>query len=83
MTSDDFLIDEYFMSIALEQAKKAGDIQEVPVGAVVVVDGEIVGQGYNQPIVSCDPSAHAEIMALRDAGIKCANYRMRAHSLAC
>lgn len=73
MTLDE---DTPFMRAALEQARLAWDAAEVPVGAVLVVGGEIVGRGYNQPISACDPSAHAEVMALRDAGQRLANYRL-------
>ncbi len=72
LTDDDFR----FMRAALDQAELAGALGEVPVGAVVVVDGEIVGAGHNQPIGARDPSAHAEIMALRDAGRRLGNYRL-------
>lgn len=65
-----------FMSIALDLARTAGSLGEVPVGAVVVKDGEIVGRGYNQPISKHDPTAHAEVMALRDAAQKLGNYRL-------
>ncbi|WP_028299403.1 tRNA adenosine(34) deaminase TadA [Oceanospirillum beijerinckii] len=67
---------EYFMHRAIELAQQAADQGEVPIGAVVVLDGEIVGRGWNQPITGCDPSAHAEIMALRDAGQTLQNYRL-------
>lgn len=70
------LNDAHFMSRALEYARRAWGAGEVPVGAVVVLRGEIVGTGYNQPISSMDPSAHAEIMALRDAGRRIGNYRL-------
>jgi len=70
-----------FMRAALEQARLAWDAGEVPVGAVLVVKGEIVGRGYNQPISACDPSAHAEVMALRDAGQRLANYRLPGSTL--
>ncbi len=60
--------DEDFMRAAMEQALQAGACDEVPVGAIVVLNGEIVGRGFNQPIGRHDPTAHAEIMALRDAG---------------
>ena len=71
--SDD---DERFMRRALELAQHAADEhEEVPVGAVLVVDGEIVGEGWNQSISHHDPSAHAEISALRDAGTRLGNYR--------
>ncbi len=68
--------DEDFMRAALEQARIAGSCDEVPVGAVVVLDGEIVGRGFNQPIGRNDPTAHAEVMALRDAGTRLSNYRL-------
>ena len=61
---------------AIELAKDAWCAGEVPVGAIVVLNGEVVGQGFNQPISRNDPSAHAEIMALRDAGKRVSNYRM-------
>lgn len=64
------------MRAALEQAQLAGACGEVPVGAVVVRDGEIVGRGFNQPIRSHDPTAHAEVMALRDAAARLGNYRL-------
>lgn len=73
--------DNDYMRAALEQAQRARDIGEVPVGAVLVSDGEIVGRGYNQPISARDPSAHAEIMALRDAGRRLANYRLPGSTL--
>ena len=68
--------DENFMREALEQARQAEQAGEVPVGAVVVQDGEIVGRGYNAPISRHDPSAHAEMMALRDAARHLGNYRL-------
>lgn len=64
------------MRAALEQAQVAGRCGEVPVGAVVVCDGQIVGRGFNQPIGRHDPTAHAEVMALRDAGQRLGNYRL-------
>ncbi|MBI3525134.1 MAG: tRNA adenosine(34) deaminase TadA [Betaproteobacteria bacterium] len=64
------------MREALLLARHAAALDEVPVGAVVVLDGRIVGRGYNQPIVRHDPSAHAEIMALRDAASQLGNYRL-------
>ncbi len=67
--------DEY-MQRALQLAHQAEDQGEVPVGAVLVLDGEIIGEGWNQPITRCDPSAHAEIMALRAAGQNQQNYRL-------
>jgi tRNA(adenine34) deaminase len=70
------MTDEDFMREALGQARLAKEKGEVPVGAVVVKDGLIVGRGYNQPISSHDPSAHAEVMALRDAAKNIGNYRL-------
>jgi tRNA(adenine34) deaminase len=64
------------MQAALEQARAALVAGEVPVGAVVVKDGEIIGRGFNAPISRHDPSAHAEIQALRDAAEKLGNYRL-------
>lgn len=70
------MADEDFMREALEQARQAGACGEVPVGAVVVLDGQIVGRGFNQPIGRHDPTAHAEVMALRDAAQRLGNYRL-------
>lgn len=64
------------MQMALDLAVQAAAAGEVPVGAIVVQDGVVVGRGYNQPVGSADPSAHAEIMALRDAGRTLGNYRL-------
>ncbi len=69
------------MRAALEQALEAGRRGEVPVGAVVVVDGEMVGAGFNQPIGAQDPTAHAEIVAMRDAAKQLGNYRLRGATL--
>lgn len=65
-----------FMRAALELARQAGQAGEVPVGAVVVKEGEIIGRGSNAPIVRHDPSAHAEMLALRDAAQRVGNYRL-------
>ncbi len=65
-----------FMRLALDLARQAGAVDEVPVGAIVVRNGEVIGRGFNQPIGSHDPSAHAEIMALRDAARQAGNYRL-------
>ncbi len=70
------IIDDKFMREALRLAADAADLGEVPVGAVVVKDNEIIGRGFNQPIGNHDPTAHAEIMALRDAAKKLGNYRL-------
>ncbi len=64
------------MEEALREAQRALALGEVPVGAVVVRDGQIVGRGCNRPITSNDPTAHAEIIALREAGFKIGNYRL-------
>lgn len=68
--------DEQYMQIALEQAVIAGQKGEVPVGAVVELDGELIGTGHNQNRSLNDPSAHAEIIALRDAAQHIGNYRL-------
>ncbi len=68
--------DEVFMREALLLAREAATLGEVPVGAVIVHDGKIVGRGRNGPIGGNDPSAHAEVMALRDAGRNLGNYRL-------
>ncbi len=76
MNMDQRPADEVFLGRALELARKAELEGEVPVGAVVVLDGEIVGEGWNSPIGSNDPTAHAEIVALRAAGNRIGNYRL-------
>ena len=68
--------DESLMGAALEEAHRAREAGEVPIGAVVAVDGEIVGRGFNQPISSGDPTAHAEIVAIREAARGVGNYRL-------
>lgn len=68
--------DQLWMAHALRLAEKAEQQGEVPVGAVIVKDDQIVGEGWNQPITLNDPSAHAEIMAIRDAGSRLNNYRL-------
>lgn len=68
--------DETWMRQALELAHMAGANGEVPVGAVVVHEGQVVGRGWNQPIGRHDPTAHAEMMAMRDAGTRLGNYRL-------
>ncbi len=71
------LYDEnYWMQKAIALAEQAAQHNEVPVGAIVVLNDEIIGQGFNQPIRSCDPTAHAEIIALRDAAKNIGNYRL-------
>ncbi|MDO8596669.1 MAG: tRNA adenosine(34) deaminase TadA [Sulfuricaulis sp.] len=68
--------DEAYMRRALELARHAEDAGEVPVGALVVLNDEIIGEGWNQPIVTHDPTAHAEIVALRAAAVRMRNYRL-------
>ena len=65
-----------FMGLALDLAREAGAAGEVPVGALLVLEGNVVGRGFNQPICRHDPTAHAEIMALRDAATHLDNYRL-------
>ena len=76
MTDDAFQTDAYFMEQAIVQARRAEALGEVPVGAVVVKDGVIIATGYNHPIGMHDPTAHAEIMALRAAARALGNYRL-------
>lgn len=68
--------DEYWMQKALLLAEQARDNDEVPVGAIVVQDEEIIGEGFNLSISNCDPTAHAEIIAIRNACKKINNYRL-------
>jgi tRNA(adenine34) deaminase len=70
-----------FMRLALALAVRAGDEGEVPVGAVVALDGVVIGEGWNQPVAHSDPTAHAEIMALRAAGRHAGNYRLSGATL--
>ncbi|MBL4833064.1 MAG: tRNA adenosine(34) deaminase TadA [Pseudomonas sp.] len=65
-----------FMRLALAEAQLAADLGEVPVGAVLVRQGQVIGKGFNQPISSNDPSAHAEMVALRQAALAQSNYRL-------
>jgi tRNA(adenine34) deaminase len=70
------VVAESFMRLALEQARLAADAGEVPIGAVAVADGTVVGRGYNRPIGAVDPTAHAEVIALREAARALNNYRL-------
>lgn len=73
--------DTHFMHLALEQARLGGERDEVPVGAVLVQGGEVIGSGFNCPISSNDPSAHAEMVAIRAAALQQANYRLPGSTL--
>ena len=73
--------DIYFMKLALEEAERAEYLDEVPVGAVVVSEGILLGRGHNQPVKLNDPTAHAEVMALRSAGAWTKNYRLTGATL--
>jgi tRNA(adenine34) deaminase len=75
--------DEAFMGLALEEARLALDAGEVPVGAVVVLAGRVIGRGHNQPIGTSDPTAHAEVVALRRAAAASGNYRLAGATLYC
>jgi tRNA(adenine34) deaminase len=68
--------DEQFMSMALVEARRAGEEGEVPVGAVLVSGGQVIARGRNRPITLSDPTAHAEILALREGAAKVGNYRL-------
>ena len=68
--------DEYWMQRALELARQAEELGEVPVGAIVVLDNNLIGKGWNQSITAHDPTAHAEIVAIRDASHHVTNYRL-------
>jgi tRNA(adenine34) deaminase len=69
------------MAAALDEARRARDAGEVPIGAVVSIDGTIVGRGFNQPLSSGDPTAHAEIVAIREAARAVGNYRLTGATL--
>ncbi len=73
--------DLYFMRLAMEEAEDAERAGEVPIGAVLVLAGQVMGRGHNSPITAHDPSAHAEIQALRAAGGYLQNYRMAGATL--
>lgn len=74
--TDQNSIDERFMRLAMALAEQAAQTGEVPVGAIVVKNGVVIGRGSNAPIANHDPSAHAEILALRDAAQHLGNYRL-------
>ena len=76
MTEAPPLDHERWMALALELAERGARLGEVPVGAVIVREGQLIGSGFNRPISACDPSAHAEILALREAATRAGNYRL-------
>ena len=75
------MTDEQLMRRALELARRAEEEGEVPIGAVVALNGEIVGEGWNRPIAAVDPTAHAEIQAMRSAALALKNYRLTGATL--
>jgi tRNA(adenine34) deaminase len=70
------MTDVEYMELALAEAKEAARGGEVPIGAILVIDGQVVARGGNRPIAACDPSAHAEIVVLRAAALAAGNYRL-------
>jgi len=74
-------IHNFWMQKALEEAEKSLLKNEVPVGAVIILDGEIIGKGLNQPILKKDPTSHAEIEAIRNASVEIENYRLNGADL--
>jgi tRNA(adenine34) deaminase len=76
LSPDELASDELWMEEALRCAQRALEAGEVPVGAVVVCAGRVVGRGWNRNLADCDPTAHAEIVALREAGRNLGNYRL-------
>ena len=81
MNVPDLVDDEHHMRRALSIAQEGGSHGEVPVGAVIVLDGEVIGEGYNAPISRHDPTAHAEIQAMRAAAQRIGNYRLAGANL--
>ena len=79
--SDEAALHDTWMRQALALAARAGESGEVPVGALVIVDGAVVGEGWNQPIATSDPTAHAEIVAMRAAARHVKNYRLSGATL--
>jgi tRNA(adenine34) deaminase len=75
------MTDEPFMREALVEARRAEQAGEVPVGAVLVAGGAIIGRGFNRPISACDPTAHAEVIALREGAQRVGNYRLEGTTL--
>ncbi|MFZ5491941.1 MAG: tRNA adenosine(34) deaminase TadA [Pseudomonadota bacterium] len=79
--TDDAALDRHWMERAIALAQAAGNKGEVPVGALLVAGDRVLGEGYNRPIGACDPTAHAEIVALRAAAVSTANYRLPGSTL--
>ena len=77
----DVLTHELLMGAALDEARRAREAGEVPIGAIVAIGGEIVGRGFNQPIAAGDPTAHAEIVAIREGARRAGNYRLSGATL--
>jgi tRNA(adenine34) deaminase len=75
--------DANYMDLALSEARKAAAANEVPIGAVIVSEGAVIGSGYNQPVFGVDPTAHAEIIALRQAARHQGNYRLSNATMYC
>ncbi|MEE9421929.1 MAG: tRNA adenosine(34) deaminase TadA [Gammaproteobacteria bacterium] len=73
--------DNRWMQVAIQLAEQAARKGEVPVGAIIVMGGQVIGEGWNQPISTNDPTAHAEIMAIRNAAIRIKNYRLTGTTL--
>ena len=75
--------DAQYMNLALTEARKAEQAEEVPVGAIIVLENAVIGSGFNQPISTNDPTAHAEIVALRKAAESVRNYRLSGATMYC
>jgi len=73
--------DEQFMSLALQEAQKSQEMNEVPVGAIIIMNGEVISKSHNKSISQNDPTSHAEINALRNAANKVGNYRLTGATL--
>jgi tRNA(adenine34) deaminase len=76
MSENEEFSDDYWMAEALIEADKADQLNEVPVGCVIVLENQIIGRGHNKPISGHDPTAHAEIIAIREAAANIQNYRL-------
>jgi tRNA(adenine34) deaminase len=81
LSKDHTMTDEYFLRLALELAREAESTDEVPVGAIVVSNEKVIGRGRNSPVATNDPTAHAEILAIREAALKIGNYRLEGATL--